>query len=42
VISLPHSDAVFVKGYSTETDEAFCDGHVPAFSFYGGIPKAIL
>lgn len=26
VISLPHSDAIFVKGYPAETTEAFCDG----------------
>ncbi len=37
VMSLPHSDAVFVKGYPAETTEAFCDGHVAAFSFFGGI-----
>ena len=37
VMSLPHSDAVFVKGYPAETTEAFCDGHVSAFAFFGGI-----
>ena len=42
VMSLPHSDAVFVKGYPTETTEAFCDGHVSAFAFFGGIPQTIL
>jgi transposase len=42
VMSLPHSDAVFVKGYPAETTEAFCDGHVSAFSFFGGIPQSIL
>ena len=42
VMSLPHSDAVFVKGYPAETTEAFCDGHVSAFAFYGGIPQSIL
>ena len=41
VMSLPHSDAVFVKGYPAETTEAFCDGHVSAFSFFGGIPQSI-
>ena len=34
VMSLPHSDAVFVKGYPAETTEAFCDGHVSAFARY--------
>ena len=42
VMSLPHSDAVFVKGYPAETTEAFCDGHVSAFAFFGGIPQSIL
>ena len=42
VLSLPHSDAVFVKGYPAETTEAFCDGHVSAFAFFGGIPQSIL
>lgn len=37
VMSLPHSDSVFVKGYPAETTEAFCDGHVSAFGFFGGI-----
>jgi len=37
VMSLPHSDGVFVKGYPAETTEAFCDGHVSAFAFFGGI-----
>lgn len=41
VMSLPHSDAVFVKGYPAEMTEAFCDGHVSAFAFYGGIPQSI-
>jgi transposase len=33
---LPHSDACFVVGYPAETTEAFCDGHVRAFAFFGG------
>ncbi len=37
VMSLPHSDAVFVKGYPAETTGAFCDGQVSAFAFFGGI-----
>ncbi len=40
--SLPHSDACFVKAYPAETTEAFCDGHVSAFSFLGGVPRSIL
>jgi transposase len=39
---LPHSDACFVVAYPAETKEAFCDGHVKAFSFFGGVPRSIL
>jgi len=39
---LPHSDACFVVAYPAETTEAFCDGHVRAFTFFGGVPKSIL
>ena len=38
---LPHSDAPFVKAYPAETTEAFLDGHVSAFSFFGGVPVSI-
>ena len=41
-IDLPHSDAIFVVGYPAETTEAFCDGHVKAFQFFGGVPQSIL
>jgi transposase len=39
---LPHSDASFVVAYPAETTEAFCDGHVKAFAFFGGVPRSIL
>ena len=39
---LPHSDACLVVGYPAETTEAFCDGHVRAFNFFGGVPQSIL
>ena len=42
VMTFPHSNAVFVKAYPRETTEAFCDGHVSAFSFFGGIPLSIV
>ena len=42
VLDLPHSDATFAKAYPAETTEAFCDGHVSAFSFLGGVPQSIL
>ena len=41
-MDLPHSDAIFVKAYPAETTEAFCDGHVAAFAFFGGVPISIL
>ena len=42
VLSLPHSDGFFVKAYPAETTEAFCDGHVSAFRFLGGVPQSVL
>jgi len=41
-MDLPHSDACFVKAYPAETTEAFLDGHVAAFEFFGGVPRSIL
>ena len=42
VLDLPHNDACFVKAYPAQTTEAFCDGHVSAFSFLGGVPRRIV
>jgi transposase len=41
-MDLPHSDGCFVKAYPAETAEAFCDGHVAAFAFFGGVAQSIL
>ncbi len=41
-MDLPQSDACFVKVYPRETTEAFLDGHVAAFAFFGGVPLSIL
>ncbi len=41
-MDLPQSDAPFVKAYPRETTEAFLDGHVSAFNFFGGVPLSIL
>ena len=41
-MDLPHSDGCFVKAYPAETAEAFCDGHVAAFEFFGGVPQSVL
>jgi transposase len=41
-MDLPQSDACFVKGYPRETTEAFLDGHVSVFAFFGGVPLSVL
>jgi transposase len=41
-MDLPHSDGCFVKAYPAETTEAFLDGHVSAFAYFGGVPLGIL
>ena len=42
VMVLPHSDKCFVKAYPAATTEAWLDGHVCAFAFFGGVPQSIL
>jgi transposase len=41
VMSLPYSDAFFIRAYDRECTETFWDGHVRAFHFLGGVPKRI-
>ena len=41
-LDMPQSDACFVKAYPQETTEAFLDGHVAAFAFFGGVPLSVL
>jgi len=41
-MDMPHSDACFIKAYPGETTEAFCDGHIAAFEFFGGASLSIL
>jgi transposase len=41
VMSLPHSDAVYVRAYPRICTEAMWDGHVKAFFFLGGVPWRI-
>jgi transposase len=38
---LSHSKASFVYPYERATMEAFLDGHVRAFEFFGGVPKRL-
>jgi len=42
VMELPHSDACFLKAYPAETTVTFCDAHVAAFEFFGGVPVSVL
>jgi transposase len=42
VIDLPHSDDCFVMAFPAETTEAFLEGHIRAFAYFGGVPTSIL
>jgi len=37
---LPHSDACYIRAYPAATSEAWVDGHVHAFGFFGHRPPA--
>jgi transposase len=41
-MDLPHSDDCFVVSFPAETTEAFLEGHVRAFAYFGGVPTRIL
>ncbi|MGC2298137.1 MAG: IS21 family transposase [Acidobacteriaceae bacterium] len=41
-MDLPHSDDCFVRAFPAETTEAFLEGHVCAFAYFGGVPTRIL
>ena len=41
-MDLPHSDACVVQAYPAESNEAFGDGHLRSFEFFGGVPRSIL
>ncbi len=38
----PHSDDGFVQAFPAETTEAFLEGHVRAFTYFGAVPTRIL
>ena len=42
VLDLPHSDACLKRAYPAATAEAWMDGHVHAFAFFGGVPQSVL
>jgi transposase len=41
-MDLPHSDACFVRAYPAAVSEAWIDGHVHAFAFFGRVPQSVL
>ncbi len=41
-LDLPHSDACFVRAYPAAVSEAWIDGHVHAFAFFGRVPQSVL
>jgi transposase len=41
VMSLPYSDAFFMRAYPRECSESFQDAHVAACEFFGGVPVRI-
>ncbi len=41
-MDLPHSDDCFVAAFPVETTEAFLEGQVRAFAYFGGVPTRIL
>ncbi len=41
-LDLPHSDACYVRAYPAAVAEAWVDGHVHAFGFFGRVPQSVL
>ena len=39
---LPHSDACYIRAYPSATSEAWVDGHVHAFAFFGRVPQSVV
>ncbi len=42
VMSMVHSDAIFVMAFPRECTESFLEAHVRAFDFFGCVPKRII
>jgi len=42
VFDLPHSDGCYVRAYPAAVSEAWVDGHVHAFAFFGAVPQSIV
>ena len=41
-LDLPHSDACYVRAYPAAISEAWVDGHIHAFAFFGRVPVSVL
>ena len=41
-MATPHGDACHVRAYPAATAEAWVDGHVHAFAFFGRVPVSVL
>src|SRR5260221_293719 len=41
VMTMPYSDEIFACTFPRECTEAFLEGHVRAFKFFGGVPRRI-
>ena len=39
---LPHSDACYIRTYPAATSEAWMDGHVHAFGFFGAVSLSVV
>lgn len=42
MLDLPHSDGCYVRAYPGAVAEAWIDGHVHAFAFFGAVPQSIV
>ena len=41
-LDLPHSDGSYIRAYHRANTEAWLDGHVHAFAFFGKVPQSIV
>jgi len=41
-LDLPHSDGSYIRAYHRANTEAWLDGHVHAFAFFGAVPRSIV
>ena len=41
-LDLPHSDGSYIRAYHRANTEAWLDGHVNAFAFFGAVPRSVV